>query len=139
MARGGVQTPPRRGAKPAVGEDGSAGAGAAARAVARRGRGADCAGVVETQRSARGYCGRAIRPKQSREKGKKCTHKKKRGGSSAAGGRCQAKKEGGKIGAKIRRSEQPRLTARSVRLANPAAPPPRRRSRSLSFEHRRSS
>ena len=88
------------------------------------GAGADCAGVVETQRSARGYCGRAIRPKQSREKGKKCAHKKKRGGSSAAGGRCQAKKEGVKS---ERRSAVPNSLASQLAALGSRIPPRRRR------------
>ena len=124
MARGGVQTPPRRGAKPAVGEDGSAGAGAAARAVARRGRGRGLCRCVETQRSARGYCGRAIRPKQSREKGKKCAHKKRGGAAAQQGVDAKLKKEGVKS---ERRSAVPNSLASQLAALGSRIPPRRRR------------
>ena len=124
MARGGVQTPPRRGAKPAVGEDGSAGAGAAARAGRGAGAGADCAGVVETQRSARGYCGRAIRPKQSREKGKKCAHKKRGGAAAQQGVDAKLKRKGVKS---ERRSAVPNSLASQLAALGSRIPPRRRR------------
>ena len=86
MARGGVQTPPRRGAKPAVGEDGSAGAGAAARAVARRGRGRGTVPVLWRPKGRRGGIV-GVRFAQSRAaRREKNVHIKKEGGQQRSRG-----------------------------------------------------
>ena len=88
------------------------------------GAGADCAGVVETQRSARGYCGRAIRPKQSREKGKKCAHKKRGGAAAQQGVDAKLKRKGVKS---ERRSAVPNSLASQLAALGSRIPPRRRR------------